>query len=378
VLGLMNGSCIANHAALKSRLWNARIPNRHPTTISPNLAQGGNRVNTLSPLFSVILMACLGACQALAGQPGTPPEQASIVEERAHETPAAIGKTDTAEHQSEGKKNPKTEIAQLRAEIVTLRSELESALKEIKRLKDAIGQGAAPKDRGPVFRGKRASFWLNQLKDGDPKFREEAVEALGSLAEKNKALFPVLVTALRDRDYNVGWAASKALASLGPEVIPLLLVVLKDKTSPTAVRGAADALARIRPAAKTAVPLLTEALKMDNWGVRNSCVTALGEIGPDARPALRAMVETLGVFLKKVEHDAKQGKTAKSGSFGRSGFPATVVDAVEKIDPDVRGILPIRLQRGKFGGPGAGANLTELSLFQQTYTAMKKRYEKEN
>jgi hypothetical protein len=319
-------------------------------------------VNTLSLVVPFILMAFTGVSPEFAAKRCNSPESAPALEELIHQT---------ADQPSGGQKDSKTEIAKLRAEVASLRVELESALKEINRLKDAIGQGAASKDQGPVFRGKPARFWLDQVKDGDPKFRAEAIEALGSLAEKNKKLIPVLVTALEDKDYFVRAAAPKALASLGPEVVPMLLVVLKNKTSPNAVEGAADAIRGIGPKAKAAVPLLTEALKMDDWGVRRSCVTALGQIGPDAKPAIPAMVEVLGGILKTVGNDAKQGKSAKPGVFGIQGLPFAVVDALVKIDPEVRKNLPEGILTIGFSSRGP-----EMEQFQQAHAALKKKYDK--
>jgi uncharacterized protein (TIGR03067 family) len=61
----------------------------------------------------------------------------------------------------------------------------------LKRDKDAdpgaaVSPKQASKDEGPLFAGKPASYWLGQLNDTNPKFRGEAVEALGSIAKKNK------------------------------------------------------------------------------------------------------------------------------------------------------------------------------------------------
>src|SRR5205807_10585406 len=121
----------------------------------------------------------------------------------------------------------------------------------------------------------------------------EAVVALGLLAEKNKALIPVLVASLEDKDYKVADEASKALSALGAEVVPALLKVLKDHTSSTSFMHAAHALGRIGAKAKAAVPLLNQALKGDDREVRRPCVFALGRIGPDAKPAIPAMIAAL-------------------------------------------------------------------------------------
>ncbi len=109
------------------------------------------------------------------------------------------------------------------------------------------------KEEGPLYAGKPASFWLNKLQDTNPKFRAEAVKALGSIAPKNKELIPFLLAALKDKNRTVGSSAAEALGSLGPDVVPGLLVILKDTSSPTAVGRAAVVIGRIGSEAKAAV-----------------------------------------------------------------------------------------------------------------------------
>jgi len=90
-----------------------------------------------------------------------------------------------------------------KAEIADLRKEIAGLRKEIKDLQDSLRQSAAPKMQGLQYHGKSVSFWLNQYKDTDPKFRAEAVEALSNLARKDKTLIPVLVTGLYDEQVSV-------------------------------------------------------------------------------------------------------------------------------------------------------------------------------
>src|SRR5260370_41646013 len=179
-------------------------------------------------------MAFMGASPGFAGKPCASPEPASILEElmRHATTGESFG----------GEKDPKAEIAKLRGEIAALRLELESALKEIKGLKDAIGRGAVPKDQGPLYRGKPARVWLDQVNDGAWKFRLEAVEALGSLAEKNKEMIPALVTALKDtKSHSVRVAASDPPAPPGGEVVPNPLAFLKNEAPPRTLPRAPQA-----------------------------------------------------------------------------------------------------------------------------------------
>src|SRR5262249_43208949 len=115
----------------------------------------------------------------------------------------------------------KTEV-ELKAEIDRLRFELDSALLVIKKMKEALGQAPERRDEGPSYRGRPLRFWMSQAKDADPKFRAEAVEALGVFAEENKELIPLLAAALKDRNAQVERKASSALGRLGANAVPAL------------------------------------------------------------------------------------------------------------------------------------------------------------
>ena len=58
-------------------------------------------------------------------------------------------------------------------------------------------------------------------------------------------------------------------------------------------RSVAEALGKIGPAAKEAVPALIEALKDPDIDVRRSVAEALGEIGPEAKGVVPALIEAL-------------------------------------------------------------------------------------
>ena len=57
--------------------------------------------------------------------------------------------------------------------------------------------------------------------------------------------------------------------------------------------SAATVLRQIGPAAKTAIPTLTELLKDKEAKVRAAAAGALGKIGPDAMPAIPVLAELL-------------------------------------------------------------------------------------
>src|SRR5262249_34673642 len=105
------------------------------------------------------------------------------------------------------------------------------------------------KEQGLLYRGKPVSFWTSQSNDADPKFRAEAVKALGFFAQKDKQVIPLLVAYLKDTDSTVGRAVAQALYPLGTDVVPALKEVLKDGTV-EATRNAAYALYLMGPKGK--------------------------------------------------------------------------------------------------------------------------------
>jgi hypothetical protein len=319
-----------------------------------------------STVFSVILvgLSFIDASDVCARQTFTAPGSVSVLQEAEQFKPSQAPKIE-----SSGQGDARAEIAALRAEVAKLRLDLDAALKAIKRLG---GDGPAQKGQGLLYRGKPARAWLEQFRDADPKFRAEAVTALGVLGETNKELIPVLVTALKDKHDAVGAKASKALGSLGPDVVPVLMEVLTDKTSTAAVRRAADTMHRIGPGAKAAVPLLAKALKTDDWSVRLSCVRALGSVGPDAKSAIPEIVEVLGIYRASLELAAKREKTAEFDRVGETFLPSNLVHAVGTIDAEVWDVLP----SGRVWMHGVNPSYY-LPEIQQIHDALKKRYLKD-
>ncbi len=82
----------------------------------------------------------------------------------------------------------------------------------------------------------------------------------------------------------------KALGKIGRPAIAFLIKTLEDKDKIRIAReGAAKALGNIGPDAKEAVPALIKALENDESDVRKAAAEALGNIGPDAKEAISAL-----------------------------------------------------------------------------------------
>jgi HEAT repeat protein len=204
---------------------------------------------------------------------------------------------------------------------------------------------------------------LEQLKDLDPKYREEAVKALGVLATKKKDLVPVLISVMKDdANSSVRAWAQDALANLGDEILPKMIEILKGKEPPTVRQSATNVLGQLGPKAKSAVPLIIEGLKDNYLGLRYSSVLALTRIGPDAKAAIPTLVDlfdsTLGQAKVAIaaEKPAPDGpKKGKKGGFGDGGFPGfapsnsphlgtasmprRIVDTLLAIEPELRNMM---------------------------------------
>jgi hypothetical protein len=303
------------------------------------------------------------------------------------------------------------DVKKLQAEIDKLRADLEAALRDIRDLKEALaGKIAARPDDGPLYQGRSAARWLEQYKDADPKFREEAVKALGILAKQKPDLAPALIAALKnDESALVRNYTETALAGIGEKIVPNMIALMKDKDSPKGRQGAAGVLAKLGPAAKDAVPFLIEGLKDQDAAMRYRSVLALTTIGPAAKPAIPALIDLFETsFVEaKVAMAAKKppprvaittpggkfGEVNVSSHLGRSSLTWRAVDALQSIDPDPQGILPKRLETldrkivgipiagGKDGSPfedrNAAAEAANLPIFEEIWTALRQRYPRE-
>ncbi|MHC4355248.1 MAG: HEAT repeat domain-containing protein, partial [Planctomycetota bacterium] len=171
--------------------------------------------------------------------------------------------------------------------------------------------------------------YLAQLmKSADKKTAGEAVSALTMLGPISKPVVPDLVEALEHSSVPRKHIAS-ALARMGKDArpaVPELAKLLQDTDLMTRA-DAIYALSQIGgPDIAPTVPLLIQALKTHDAthtamasNVRSKAATALGKTGPDARPAIPALVIALGDEDERVRESAAK--------------------AISEIDPtDLRGV----------------------------------------
>ena len=133
------------------------------------------------------------------------------------------------------------------------------------------------------------------LKDSDSDVRKASADALGKIGPAAKKAVPALIAVLRDSNWKVHKTSADALGKIGLEAVPALIAALKD--SNWIVRYAsADALGKIGPSAKEAVPALIAALK-DNDSYWQARSAAAEALGKIGHFAKEA-VPTLSVALK--------------------------------------------------------------------------------
>jgi RNA polymerase sigma factor (sigma-70 family) len=181
---------------------------------------------------------------------------------------------------------------ELRQEITRLRKDLQTMEKKAAALEARLTAMEQPRPE-VLFRGKPSSFWVKQLQDRDPKYREEAVMALGAIAEVDHTLIPTVMASIRDKDSGVREVSVQALSQLvGEPAIPHLLTALKDPSQENR-NWVLYAIGQFGPDARSAVPAVAALLKKGTKADRVIAAEVLGRIGPAAAGAVPALVELL-------------------------------------------------------------------------------------
>lgn len=159
----------------------------------------------------------------------------------------------------------------------------------------------------------------------------EVIRALGAMAPQSKAAVPHLLPFLEDGQREVRISALWAVGRFGADgkaAVPFLIKALEDKgvvnpkTGQTFAQLAANSLADIGPEATPAVPALIKALKADHRQLRGDAIRALGWIGakdPAVVPTLIAVLRdrndtffrsSAAVALARIGPEAKEAVPA--------------------------------------------------------------------
>jgi HEAT repeat protein/WD40 repeat protein len=227
--------------------------------------------------------------------------------------------------------------------------------------KDAVKQlGASLKDKDAGTRlavistlaniGQPALVELQDaLKDENADVRATALAGLGRIGTQAKTAAPLLRTAQKDGDLSVRIEAYHALACVSPSEaknsVAFLVDALKDPKNFQYQRMIISALGEIGPEAKTAVPLLVNMLK-DEFH-KFQVVEALAGIGPGAEPAVPLLIEDLKSELQPVRFRAAValGRIGPGAKSAEKALKAALADenagvrnlcwlALAKINPD--------------------------------------------
>jgi HEAT repeat protein len=127
------------------------------------------------------------------------------------------------------------------------------------------------------------------LRNGDPRVRESAAEALGALGDRS-AVIP-LAGLLGDPDWQVRQVVASTLSRIGSSAVDLLAITLREGNKKVRA-GIADLLGKLRT--PEAVDPLIQALDDEGRLVRANAAAALGSIGdPHAvRPLVHSMQDS--------------------------------------------------------------------------------------
>jgi HEAT repeat protein len=135
---------------------------------------------------------------------------------------------------------------------------------------------------------------LETLHDADPQVRATAALSLGRIGTRIDEVVPALAKMLaRPGDRISALKGIFQLRGKAKDAIPAIVEVMRKDADGEARWHAAEALAKMGPAAQPALPQLIEALNDEVPAVRSHAAESLGRIGPEAKsslPALRGLV----------------------------------------------------------------------------------------
>ncbi len=158
------------------------------------------------------------------------------------------------------------------------------------------------------------------LKDPDETVRRQAVEAVMSIRPGPQVTVPLCAELLEDADPGVRVRILHTIAEAGVKAVPGLIVALKNEKM---AYGACLVLREIGPAAKAAVPALVETLQDPRPEIRREAILALAAMDNAAAPA----VEPIAAALKD-----EQTRSAATYALGRIGQIPADAEAVVRAN----------------------------------------------
>lgn len=183
----------------------------------------------------------------------------------------------------------------------------------------------------PFTRGRPLSEWVTQSEHYIPELRREAIKAIAALGPGAVSAVPVLIRATRDENAEVRYwaveglrkigppareasaaltvvladdirtnqeAARRAIETIGPAGLPVVMPLLKSP-DPWVRGNAAEVVGAIGAGKSESVKGLIDLLDDDSLWVRASAAWAIGRIGPGAKAAAKPMMRALSQELRR-------------------------------------------------------------------------------
>src|SRR5262249_42074278 len=148
-----------------------------------------------------------------------------------------------------------------------------------------------------------------------------------------KSAVPDLVKAMKDADPTVSWASIDALGQIGPDAAPAVPALIEALKGASTRGAAVDALGQLGSKARGAVPAPEKLLKGDDVGIRWAAASALVRIGG---PGVKAGTRyLLETASRDYERNWTDANNILQSPASREALPA-MLDAVR--DPAIRQI----------------------------------------
>lgn len=210
--------------------------------------------------------------------------------------------------------------------------------------------GAAPGCADPGYQGRSSSSWIDDLRGGTLKQREDAAIALGRVLElqpNSRKVVQALTLALRDSADAVRTTAASSLRRAGPHAtaaIPFLGELLDDCQHADVRVRALRAIGDVgRHAPNEAIPFLSRGLRDSVPEVQIAALSAISGLGASGRPALARVGQLVVRGRKPVKLAAVDALT--SAGAGDTAAVTTLVAALQDSDAGIRGAAAIGLAR---------------------------------
>jgi HEAT repeat protein len=191
----------------------------------------------------------------------------------------------------------------------------------------------------------------------DKEVRTRAVMSLGKIGLGAKAALPIMIAAFKDKE-NDAFLRRRALISAGmvaPEdkgLLTSLLESLQSKTDFEDCRSAILTIQTMGPAAKETVPALLVLLQANDVrpaelasSLPVEIVNALGRIGPEARAAIPHLIDTLKCKTNDPLRVATAWALGEMGSAAKEAIPALREASKHGEHPAVRDVAREALRK---------------------------------